>query len=104
MGLSIAHHSYKPDGLFVLQGLVVHAEEAAIRCQPRKTDILREDMCPELKRNSWEVSVGFESFPEMTAGEFIDDPGPVDMATQIVIICTRGHKDSPLFGARLRLG
>jgi hypothetical protein len=61
-------------------------------------------MCPQLGRKSWKVSVGFERLREMAAGEFIDDPSPVGMATQIVISCTRGHNDAPLLGAQLRLG
>ena len=61
-------------------------------------------MCPQLGRKSWKVSMGFERLPEMAAGEFIDDPGLVHMATKIVIRCTRGHDDSPLLREGLRLG
>ena len=102
--LSIARDPLKPDGLFFLQALVVHAEQTAIRRESWKTDIVGENMGPKVRRQLREISVRLESFPEMAAGDFVDDPGAVDVATQVEITRIGGDHDSPLHGARLRLG
>jgi hypothetical protein len=89
--------------LFFLQGLVVHAEQAPIRRNFGKIDILRKNMRPDVGRELCEISVGFERVPEMAAGETIDDPGSIDMASQIEIARFVRDNDSPLFCARLHL-